>query len=729
MNHERLVELVRAMTLEEKTAQLLQLSGDFYSDKAEELTGPAAQLGLTQADIDNAGTILGVASAEECRRIQDSYMKRHRLHIPTLIMGDVIHGCRTIFPIPLAIGSSWNPQTARNMAKVSAREASACGLHVTFSPMVDLVRDPRWGRVMESTGEDPWLNGVMAKAMVEGYQNDDNPDTPLKDFTKTIGACVKHFAAYGAPEGGREYNTVDMSERRLRDEYLNGYSSAINAGAKLTMTSFNTVDGIPATGNKHLMRDILRNELGFKGVLISDFGAVGELMAHGVAADERQAAQLAIEAGVDIEMMSSCYPHELASLVKEDAIPETLVDEAVLRVLELKNDLGLFENPYRGADPDAERRITLCNEHRQAARQAAEDTIVLLKNSPSRTSGYPLLPLRSNDTIALIGPHVSSHDMLGAWSWQGDPTHTVTPEEGMRALSESQILTGHEPFDCLNPSRQAVEEAITLASQTDIAVLMLGETSAMSGEAAARTDIQLPQSQLELFNKVRAVNPNTVVVLFNGRPLDLNAIEAAPAIVEAWFPGTEAGNAIASVLYGQKNPSARLSMSFPFNVGQVPVYYNHLNTGRPADGKINEKYVSKYIDAPNEPKYPFGFGLSYSKFEYGKARVSAHQFSAEKPLTISIDVTNTSSVDGIETVQLYIRDVTAEVSRPVKELKSYEQVNIKAGETQTIKFTLDESQVRYVHTDLTTRSDPGEFSIMIGPNSRDLSEPITVWLE
>lgn len=276
---------------------------------------------------------------------------------------------------------------------------------------------------------------------------------------------------------------------------------------------------------------------------------------------------------------------------------------------------------------------------------------------------------------------------------------------------------------------QAVEEAVTLASQADIVVLMLGETSAMSGEAAARTDIQLPQSQLELFNKVRAVNPNTVVVLFNGRPLDLNAIDTAPAIVEAWFPGTEAGNAIASVLYGRKNPSARLSMSFPFNVGQVPVYYNHLNTGRPADGKMDEKYVSKYIDAPNEPKYPFGFGLSYSKFEYGKTRVSAHQFSAEKPLTVSIDVTNTSSVDGIETVQLYIRDVTAEVSRPVKELKSYEQVNIKAGETQTIKFTLDESQVRYVHTDLTTRSDPGKFSIMIGPNSRDLSEPITVWLE
>ncbi|MDK6349184.1 glycoside hydrolase family 3 N-terminal domain-containing protein [Bifidobacterium scardovii] len=645
MNHEQLVELVSEMTLDEKIAQLLQLSGDFYSDKAEERTGPIAQLGLSQTDIDNAGTILGVASAAECRRIQQSYMERNRLHIPTLIMGDVIHGCRTIFPIPLAIGSSWSTDAARTMARVAARESSASGLHVTFSPMVDLVRDPRWGRVMESTGEDPWLNALMAAAMVEGYQGGraGSAET-LADPAATVGACVKHFAGYGAPEGGREYNTVNMSERQLRNDYLPGYHAGIDAGAKLVMTSFNTVDGIPATGNRNLMRDILRDEFGFDGVLISDFGAVREMIAHGVAADDRQAAQLAIEAGVDIEMMTVCYLRELRGLIEDGRVPESMLDESVMRILELKNDLGLFEHPFRGADPEAEARVVLCDDHRQAARTVAEESMVLLKNEG-------ILPLRRSETIALVGPHAASHDVLGAWSWKGDPAEAV-----------------------------------------------------------------------------RAVNPNIVVVLFNGRPLDLTAIDDARAIVEAWFPGTEAGSALAAVLYGEANPSARLTMSFPYSVGQVPVYYNQFNTGRPAAGRMDEKYVSKYLDVPNDARYPFGFGLSYSSFAYGPVSVSGDRFSAGRPLEIAVDVTNTSTVGGVETVQLYVRDVVGEVVRPVKELKGFERVRLEAGETRTVRFSLGEEQLRYVHSDLDTCSDPGEFLIMVGPNSRDLSEPVSVSL-
>lgn len=722
MNHEQLVELVSEMTLDEKIAQLLQLSGDFYSDKAEERTGPIAQLGLSQTDIDNAGTILGVASAAECRRIQQSYMERNRLHIPTLIMGDVIHGCRTIFPIPLAIGSSWSTDAARTMARVAARESSASGLHVTFSPMVDLVRDPRWGRVMESTGEDPWLNALMAAAMVEGYQGGraGSAET-LADPAATVGACVKHFAGYGAPEGGREYNTVNMSERQLRNDYLPGYHAGIDAGAKLVMTSFNTVDGIPATGNRNLMRDILRDEFGFDGVLISDFGAVREMIAHGVAADDRQAAQLAIEAGVDIEMMTVCYLRELRGLIEDGRVPESMLDESVMRILELKNDLGLFEHPFRGADPEAEARVVLCDDHRQAARTVAEESMVLLKNEG-------ILPLRRSETIALVGPHAASHDVLGAWSWKGDPAEAVSPAEGLRALAGDRVLVGGEPFDCVNPSHAAVAEAVDLASRAGTVVLALGETSEMSGEAAARSDIRLPQAQIDLFEAVRAVNPNIVVVLFNGRPLDLTAIDDARAIVEAWFPGTEAGSALAAVLYGEANPSARLTMSFPYSVGQVPVYYNQFNTGRPAAGRMDEKYVSKYLDVPNDARYPFGFGLSYSSFAYGPVSVSGDRFSAGRPLEIAVDVTNTSTVGGVETVQLYVRDVVGEVVRPVKELKGFERVRLEAGETRTVRFSLGEEQLRYVHSDLDTCSDPGEFLIMVGPNSRDLSEPVSVSL-
>lgn len=716
MQHPQLTQLLGQMTLDEKIGQLLQLSGDFYSDKAEDRTGPMNDLGLTQADIDNAGSILGVVGAAECRRIQTEHMERSRLHIPTVFMGDVIHGYRTIFPIPLGLASSWDAGVAEGMARVAARESSVSGLSVTFSPMVDLVRDPRWGRVMESTGEDPYLNGVLAAAMVRGYQGED-----LRGDTTRVAACVKHFAAYGAAIAGRDYNTVDMSERLLRDMYLPGYREAIDAGAKLAMTSFNTVDGIPATGNKHLLREILRDEFDFRGVVISDFGAVKELIAHGVAENEEDAAQLALDAGVDIEMMTVCYLHALKSLIEQGKVAKGLLDAAVMRILELKNDLGLFEHPFRGMDETMEAGVVFCGEHRQAAGKAAAESIVLLANQNA------ILPMGRTTPVAIIGPGARSRDILGAWSWLGRTQEAVTLAEGVRALSDGALISTQD-FDYLQPTDTAVNEALDLARQADIVVLALGEPSAMSGEAASRSDIRLPQAQIDLFDAVHRVNENIVVTLFNGRPLDLTAIKPAKAIVEAWFPGTEGGAALAAILFGVVNPSGKLAMSFPQSVGQVPIYYNADSTGRPYEANPGEQYVSKYLDISNRPAYPFGYGLSYSDFFYGPPSVSALTFGVARPLEISVEVTNRSEVQGAEIVQLYVHDLVGEVVRPVKQLKGFKRVTLGPGQCETITFTLTEADVRYAHGDGRFASDPGDFNIMVGRNSRDVAAPIRVRL-
>lgn len=715
------------MTLDEKIGQLTQVTGDFFSDKAEERTGPMSQLGLGDEELSNVGTVLGVTGAAECRRIQTEYMKRNRLHIPTLFMGDVIHGCRTIFPIPLALGSSWNEDAARKMAEVSAREASAAGIDVTFSPMVDLVRDPRWGRVLESTGEDPLLNGRLAAAMVKGYQGGDDAEG-LGERTDHVAACVKHFAAYGAAMGGRDYNTVDMSERVLRDMYLPGYKAALDAGAAMVMTSFNTVDGIPSTGNKHLMRDILREEMGFDGVLISDFGAVKELIAHGVAADETEAAKLSIEAGTDIEMMTICYMRHLREIVENGSVDEALIDEAVMRILKLKNDLGLFENPYRGVDEETESKVTLCDAHRQSAREIAGESIVLLRNERKT------LPLDEGGHVALAGPFAASHDILGAWSWKGVCEESVTLRDALREAdgSEGWLSVAQHTGNPLDVDEAAVAEAVELAKRSDVIVLALGEPQEWGGEAASRSNISLPKTQIDLYHAVRDAagdHCRVVVVLFNSRPLVLSDIADADAIVEAWFPGTEGGHAVADILLGGVNPSARLSMSFPVNVGQIPVFYNCENTGRPFNPETpDEKYQSKYLDVSNDPAYPFGYGLSYSEFSYGPVAVSSNEFAAGKPLEASVEVANVSDVDGLETVQLYVRDIAARVSRPIRQLKDFKRVRIAAGETVTVRFTLDEADVRYVHPDLTEASDPGEFDVWIAPNSRDLGAAARVSL-
>lgn len=727
MQQNQLEQLLSQMTLDEKIGQLTQVTGDFFSDKAEERTGPMSQLGLGDEELSNVGTVLGVTGAAECRRIQTEYMKRNRLHIPTLFMGDVIHGCRTIFPIPLALGSSWNEDAARKMAEVSAREASAAGIDVTFSPMIDLVRDPRWGRVLESTGEDPLLNGRLAAAMVKGYQGGDDAEG-LGERTDHVAACVKHFAAYGAAMGGRDYNTVDMSERVLRDMYLPGYKAALDAGAAMVMTSFNTVDGIPSTGNKHLMRDILREEMGFDGVLISDFGAVKELIAHGVAADETEAAKLSIEAGTDIEMMTICYMRHLREIVENGSVDEALIDEAVMRILKLKNDLGLFENPYRGVDEETESKVTLCDAHRQSAREIAGESIVLLRNERKT------LPLDEGGHVALAGPFAASHDILGAWSWKGVCEESVTLRDALREAdgSEGWLSVAQHTGNPLDVDEAAVAEAVELAKRSDVIVLALGEPQEWGGEAASRSNISLPKTQIDLYHAVRDAagdHCRVVVVLFNSRPLVLSDIADADAIVEAWFPGTEGGHAVADILLGGVNPSARLSMSFPVNVGQIPVFYNCENTGRPFNPETpDEKYQSKYLDVSNDPAYPFGYGLSYSEFSYGPVAVSSNEFAAGKPLEANVEVANVSDVDGLETVQLYVRDIAARVSRPIRQLKDFKRVRIAAGETVTVRFTLDEADVRYVHPDLTEASDPGEFDVWIAPNSRDLGAAARVSL-
>lgn len=704
--------LLNEMTIEEKIGQLVQLAPPFFKGSTErgKITGPLAQIYVSDDLVKNAGSVLGASGAREIKNIQEQHLKENRLGIPLLFMSDIIHGYETIFPIPLAIGSSWDLELAKKSAEISAIEGAVSGTHITFSPMVDLVRDPRWGRVMESTGEDPYLNSEFAKAFVYGYQGRD-----LKNNSYRLAACVKHFAAYGAPEGGREYNTVNMSERQLRESYLPAYKAAIDAGSKLVMTAFNTVDGIPATGNKMLMRDILRNEWGFNGVVISDWGAVKELIPHGVAEDEREAAYKAIHAGVDIEMMTTCYTH-LKDLIENGQVKEELLNEAVLRILHLKNDLGLFENPYRGLNEELEKEVILCKEHREAARKIASKSCVLIQNHHS------ILPIKPSQKVALIGPFAESNDLLGPWSWKGDRNDVITLKKGLERKIDEKKLFVSKGCNIDSITDDQLHDAIFAAEQADVVILALGENSEMSGEAASRSNIKLPDSQLKLIDAIHKLGRPIVTVLFNGRPLDLHdVINKTDAILEAWFPGTEGGNAIADLLYGDINPSGKLSMSFPYSVGQVPVYYNHYMTGRPKDAPdAQEKYVSQYLDIPNEPLFPFGYGLSYTTFSYQNMTLSSDTITPDEKLQVSITIKNTGTVPGEEIVQLYIRDLVGEVVRPIKELKGFKKIYLEPGEEKVVIFEITEKQLRYYHSDLNYDSDAGKFEVYIGPNSRDV---------
>lgn len=725
MEQGRLVELLKEMSLEEKIDQMLQVSGMFYEEEGV-LTGPANTVGFTEEEIRQAGSVLGSAGADKLKKIQKEYMEKQPHHIPLLFMLDIINGFRTILPIPLAQGCSFCPALVEEGAAVAARESAAAGLHLTFSPMVDLVRDARWGRVMESTGEDPWLNGCLARAMVEGYQGRNG----LREKGR-IAACVKHFAAYGAPMAGREYNTVELSERTLRDDYLPAYQEAINAGAAMVMSSFNTLDRIPSSGNYRLMREILRGEMGFDGVVISDWASIEEMCAHGVAQDNRAAAKLAVEAGVDIDMMTNCYCKHLKGLVEDGTISEALIDEAVLRILRLKNELGLFENPYKDADAARERALAMCPEHRQTARKLAAETFVLLKNDG-------ILPLRKasdKEKIAFIGPHVSNREIYGAWSMFGSPETTVSLEDGIRnrGLADVCFAKGCELPEnfcgsvCESESAEEPEkllrEALELARCTDKVVLAMGEHRLQSGEAASRADITLPAEQLELFRRVYEVNKNVVVVLFSGRPLDIREISGkAAAILAVWMPGTEGGNAIADVLFGGVNPSGKLSMSFPYSVGQVPVFYGQFRTGRPYTEGAGEKYVSRYQDIPNKPLYPFGYGLSYTKFAIGPVRLSAQRMSRTDRIQAVVTVKNTGEVSGQEVIQMYLQDVSASVARPVRELRGFDKIRLEPGEEKDVCFEISEEMLRFHDIHMDHVSEAGEFKVYIGNSSETANE-------
>ncbi|TMW72320.1 beta-glucosidase BglX [Alteribacter natronophilus] len=713
MNESKLHDLVRNMTLEEKAAQMSQVVSSFIDDKSGEgkITGPFAGMEVAKEDMSGSGSVLGASGADDLRALQKEYLGKSRLGIPLLFMADVIHGYKTVFPVPLALGCTWDPDAVEESAAIAAKESAAAGLHVTFSPMVDLVRDPRWGRVMETTGEDPYLNGVFARAFVRGYQGDN-----LENDESKLAACVKHFAAYGAPEGGRDYNTVDMSERQLREYYLPAYEAALDEGAEMVMTAFNTVEGIPATSNKWLMRDLLRKEMGFNGVLISDWGAVQEAIPHGVAADNREAALKAVTAGVDIEMMTPCYVQHLKTLVEEDVVAEELLDEAVLRILQLKNRLGLFENPYRGADSSLEEKLTLSEEHRKAARETAAKSCVLLKNEGA-------LPLKKEQNVALIGPFAESTDLMGPWSIFGSEDDVVTIAAGIGEKLGTRP-TVEKGSDIEVVSSQELEVAVEAAKQADVVVMALGEHSEMSGEAGSRTNIKLPEAQLKLAAELKKLGKPLVTVLFNGRPLDLHGvIEESDAVLEAWYPGTEGGHAVADLLFGDTNPSGKLTMSFPDNVGQVPVYYNSFNTGRPKDQIAPEdRFASKYLDAPNEPLFPFGFGLSYTTFTYSGLALSSEIMEENGTIWVSVDVTNTGTAAGEETVQLYVRDLVGEVVRPVKELKGFRKIHLEPGETKQVVFEVDEESLKYHHSDLTCTCDPGDFTLSVGPDSRNTDE-------
>jgi beta-glucosidase len=727
MEQAQLHALLENMTLNEKIDQLLQLTGDFY-EAEDVVTGPTSYLGLSQDQVDGSGSALNVLGAKKLTKIQKEYLEKSRHKIPLLFMADIINGYKTVFPIPLGMGSTFNPELVEKSAAIAAKESSASGVHVTFSPMVDLVRDPRWGRVMESTGEDAYLNGELGKAMVRGYQGNSLLEKG------TIASCVKHFAAYGAPAGGRDYNTVDMSERILRQDYLPAYKDAIDEGCALVMTSFNVVDGIPATGNQWLMKDILRDEWEFDGVLISDYAAIAELMTHGVAEDGEEAARLAIEAGVDIDMMTSVYVKNLKRLVEEGKISEELINESTLRVLELKNKLGLFEDPYRGASEELEKKLLLCDEHRELARDMVGESIVLLKNDG-------LLPLRKEEQkLAFIGPYVDNTSLSGLWSIHSDKDSVVTLKQAILEKVSSSEVTFAKGCEILDPitkiggfagegangeqdpnvAKANLEEALALANDSDVVVLALGEHFVQSGEGGSRADITLPEVQLDLFRKIYAVNHNIVVVIFNGRPLDIRELsEKANAILEAWFPGTEGGHGVADVLFNDINPSGKLTMSFPYSVGQIPVHYNMFNTGRPFQkGQEGNRFASRYTDIPNEPLYPFGYGLSYTTFEYSNFTLDKDVLTSGDILRASVVVTNKGEYQGKETVQLYLQDLVGSVVRPLKELKGFKKITLQPGESRTVTFQITEEMLRFYTAKMKFESEKGTFKCYLGGDSR-----------
>jgi beta-glucosidase len=708
---QRVDSVLKLMTLDEKVGQMNQYNGDWES------TGPVTKDGDKQAQIRAGmlGSMLNVTGVEKTRSLQEMAMQS-RLKIPLLFGQDVIHGFKTTFPIPLGEAASWNLAAIENSARIAGIEAAAAGVHWTFAPMVDIARDPRWGRVMEGAGEDTYLGSLIATARVKGFQG-----KGLGNLDAVM-ACAKHFAAYGAAIGGRDYNAVDMSLQTLWDVYLPPFKAASDAGAATFMNSFNTLNGIPASGNKMLQRDILKGKWNFKGFVVSDWGSIGEMIPHGYSKDNYQAALQAVTAGSDMDMESRSYKNNLAQLVKEKKVPIALVDDAVRRILRKKFEMGLFEDPYRFCNVEREKQELNNPAHKEVARDVSKRSIVLLKNQDS------LLPLKKDTkNIALIGPFIKAvRDNLGFWSyeWPDDSSTIVTQFEGIKnRLNSGANILYAKGCNVNDKDTSGFAAAVAAAMQADVVVMSVGEARDMSGEAKSRSSIQLPGVQEALLKTVYATGKPMVVMINAGRPLVFNwTADHVPAILYTWWLGNEAGNAIADVLFGDYNPSAKLPMSFPRTEGQIPIYYNYLKTGRPSKNDSDLNYVSAYTDLPNSPKYAFGYGLSYTNFSYDDVKLNKSSMTKSATITASINVTNTGAREGIETVQLYLRDMIGSLTRPVQELKGFQQVSLKPGETKNISFTIDEKMLRFYNEQLNYVSEPGDFKVMIGGSSNAVKE-------
>ena len=710
LRHPEKVDSVLAlMTMEEKVGQLNLLSSGFAE------TGPVLSEEYRDMIFESKlGGVFNAHTVEHTLDLQRIAVEETRLGIPLLFAFDVIHGHRTIFPVPLAESATWDPELIRKASRIAAKEASAAGLHWTFTPMIDISPDPRWGRIVESQGEDPLLNARFGVARIEGFQGDD-----LYDVT-TILATAKHFAAYGVPEAGRDYNTVDISERTLREFHLPPFKAAVEADVRTFMTAFNEYDGVPATGSDFLFNRILRDEWGFDGFVVTDYTAIMEMMPHGYARDEAHAAELSINANVDMDMMSQIFLNELPGLVDQGIVHEEQVDMAVARILDMKFELGLFDDPYRYSDYDREAETIMREDFLEFALEVAQKSIVLLKNEEQA------LPL-SKDAghIAVIGPlGDNQYDLLGSWSAAGEWSDNVTLLQGIRNAVPENVRVSHAdgaPLDLHDDSRAGFEEALRLARQADVVIMALGEGRHMSGEAASRTTLNLPGAQQDLLEAVHATGTPVVLVLIAGRPLDIRwADEHIPAIVNAWYLGTRSGDAIASVLFGDHNPGGKLTISWPYNVGQIPNYYYAKKTGRPMDP--DQRYTSKFIDAPNAPLYPFGYGLSYTTYEYDNLQLSETGISNEGRLSVSVDVTNTGDVTGDEIIQLYTRKMVASVTRPVRQLRDFTRITLEPGETRTVVFELDAAQLYYLDQQLEPVLESGTVMVYVGPNVAETLE-------
>lgn len=716
--------LMAKMTIDEKIGQLnLPTSGDIT-------TGQANSSNIAKnIEQGKVGGLFNIKTAQKIKEVQKIAVEKSRLKIPLLFGMDVIHGYETTFPIPIGLSCSWDMDLIQRSARIAAQEASADGINWTFSPMVDISREPRWGRVSEGSGEDPYLGSQVAKAMVRGYQGDD------LSKNNTILSCVKHFALYGAPEAGREYNTVDMSRIRMYNDYFPPYKAAVDAGVASAMASFNEIDGIPATGNKWLLTDVLRKQWGFKGFVVTDYTGINEMTEHGLG-DLQTVSALALNAGVEMDMVGEGFLTTLKKSLDEGKVTLQQIDNAVRLILNAKYDLGLFEDPYRYCDEARAKTEIFTKSNRAEARKTAAQSLVLLKNDKQ------LLPLKKSGTIALIGPLADAKEnMAGTWSVATKQENSVSLIAGMKevvgtsakilyakgsnldddaAFEEKATMFGKTLHRDKRTKKELLDEALQIAAQSDVIVAALGEAAEMSGECSSRTNLEIPQTQKELLHALLKTGKPVVLVLFNGRPLVLvEENETVPAILDTWFAGSEAGYAIADVLFGNENPSGKITATFPRNVGQIPIYYNHKNTGRPLGNKdgVFEKFKSNYLDVRNEPLFPFGYGLSYTNFEYSNLKLSAAKINTKETLKASVDIANTGKFDGKEVVQLYIRDLVGSVTRPLKELKGFKKINFKKGEKQTVTFEITLEDLKFYNSDLQFIAEPGKFEVYIGTNS------------